>query len=102
MDRVVRMRSLQTRARRIGGDVQALCEVRASATRLDRGQSGASASAYAHDFEPADGELMIMQELLTSDAGLMSLGVIVFMLGMGVFMYFRFRAFVREDSARKR
>ncbi len=45
---------------------------------------------------------MIMQELLGSDAGLMSLGVIVFMLGMGVFMYFRFRAFVREDSARKR
>jgi len=96
------MRSLQTRARRIGGDVQALCEFRASGTRIDRGQSGASENAYADDLDPADGELMIMQELLTSAAGLMSLGVIVFMLGMGVFMYFRFRAFVREDSARKR
>jgi hypothetical protein len=45
---------------------------------------------------------MILDELFTSDAGLMSLGVICFMLGMGVFMYFRFRAFVREEAAKGR
>lgn len=45
---------------------------------------------------------MILNELLTTDAGLMSLGVIVFTLGMSVFMFFRFRAFMREDSASKR
>jgi hypothetical protein len=44
---------------------------------------------------------MVLQELLTSDAGLMSLGVIVFMLGMAVFFYFRFRAFIREEAAQR-
>ena len=48
------------------------------------------------------GATMAWNELFTSDAGLMSLGVIVFMLGMGVFMYVRFRAFIREESKTKR
>jgi hypothetical protein len=41
---------------------------------------------------------MVLKELLTSDAGLMSLGVIVITLGIGVYMFFRFRGFIREDS----
>jgi hypothetical protein len=45
---------------------------------------------------------MVLNELLTSDAGLMSLGVIAFMLGMGVFMYFKFKAFMREEAAKGR
>ena len=44
---------------------------------------------------------MVLKELLTSDAGLMSLGVIVFMLGMAAFMYVRFRAYIREESKTK-
>jgi hypothetical protein len=45
---------------------------------------------------------MVMQELLTSDAGLMSLAVIAFMCGMGVFLYVKFRALMRaEASGRK-
>ena len=41
---------------------------------------------------------MAWNELWTSSAGLMSLGVIVFMLAMAGFMFFRCRAWVREDS----
>lgn len=45
---------------------------------------------------------MAWNELFTSDAGLMSLGVIVITLGIGVFMYVRFRGFIREESKAKR
>jgi hypothetical protein len=45
---------------------------------------------------------MILNELLTSDAGLMSLGVIVFMLAMGGFMWWRFRAFMRAEAENNR
>lgn len=45
---------------------------------------------------------MAWNELFTSDAGLMSLGVIVFMLGMGAFMYLRFRAYIREEAKKER
>ena len=69
--------------------------------RLDCGQGSCPARAYACAFEPTHGASMVLQELLTSEAGLMSLGVIGFMLGMAVFMYFRFRAYVRADSAKK-
>jgi hypothetical protein len=44
---------------------------------------------------------MAWNELFSSDAGLMSLGVIVITLGIGVFMYFRFRGFIREESRPK-
>jgi hypothetical protein len=55
--------------------------------------------AHALVFRWTNGETtMVLKELLTSDAGLMSLGVIVFMLGMAAFMYVRFRAYIREDS----
>ncbi|SDD55156.1 DUF3149 domain-containing protein [Aquimonas voraii] len=38
--------------------------------------------------------------LLTTDAGLLSLGVIVFMLAMGGFMFWRFRRFITEEEAK--
>jgi hypothetical protein len=55
--------------------------------------------AHALVFRWTNGETtMVLKELLTSDAGLMSLGVIVITLGIGIFMFFRFRGFIREDS----
>lgn len=41
-------------------------------------------------------------ELFTTDVGLLSLGVIVFMLGMGVFYLRFFLRNIREDEARAR
>lgn len=38
--------------------------------------------------------------LLTTDAGLLSLGVIAFMLAMGGFMFWKFRRFMAEDEAK--
>lgn len=40
-----------------------------------------------------------LQELFTTDVGLMSLGGIVFMLGMGVFFLRYFQRHIREDAA---
>ncbi|MCG6117620.1 MAG: DUF3149 domain-containing protein [Aquimonas sp.] len=37
--------------------------------------------------------------LLTTDAGLLSLGVIVFMLGMGGFLFWKFRRLMAEEEA---
>jgi hypothetical protein len=45
---------------------------------------------------------MAWNELVTPDAGRMSLGVIVSMLGMAAVMYVRFRAFIREASKDER
>jgi hypothetical protein len=39
-----------------------------------------------------------LKDLFTSDVGLMSLGAIVFMLGMGVFFVRYFRRHMREDG----
>ncbi len=41
-----------------------------------------------------------LNELLTTDIGLMSLGVIVFMLGMSVFFVRFFLRHMHEDEAR--
>ncbi|MFY8133817.1 MAG: DUF3149 domain-containing protein [Aquimonas sp.] len=38
--------------------------------------------------------------LLTTDAGLLSLGVIAFMLAMGGFMFWKFRRFIADDEAK--
>jgi hypothetical protein len=40
--------------------------------------------------------------LLTTDAGLMSLGVILLMLGMGGFLYWKFSKLVRESRPNDR
>lgn len=39
----------------------------------------------------------VLRTLLTTDAGLMSLGVILFMLCMAGFIYWRLRKFMREE-----
>jgi len=41
-----------------------------------------------------------LNDLFTSDVGLMSLGVIVFMLGMGVFFVRYFLRHMRQDAER--
>lgn len=38
--------------------------------------------------------------LLTTDAGLLSLGVIAFMLAMGGFMFWKFHRFMADDEAK--
>lgn len=40
--------------------------------------------------------------LFTTDAGLLSLGVIAFMLAMGGFMYWKFRRLMAEEEANTR
>ena len=40
--------------------------------------------------------------LLTTDAGLMSLGVILFMLGMAGFLYWKFSKLIRDSRPRDR
>jgi hypothetical protein len=45
---------------------------------------------------------MAWNELFTSDAGLMSLAVIVVTLGIGAYMFVRFRAFIREEAKTRR
>lgn len=45
---------------------------------------------------------MAWNELFTSDAGLMSLAVIVVTLGIGAYMFVRFRAFMREEAKTRR
>jgi len=44
--------------------------------------------------------MQILKELFTSDVGLMSLGGIVFMLGMGVFYLRYFLRHMHEDEAK--
>jgi hypothetical protein len=44
--------------------------------------------------------MQALRELFTTDVGLMSIGVIVFMLGMGVFFIRYFLRHIREDTAR--
>jgi hypothetical protein len=41
-----------------------------------------------------------LSDLFTSDVGLMSAGVIAFMLGMGVFFVRYFLKHIKEDAAR--
>lgn len=41
-----------------------------------------------------------LKDLFTSDVGLMSIGGIVFMLGMGVFFVRYFLKHIKEDAAR--
>ena len=43
-----------------------------------------------------------LQELLTTDVGLLSLGVIVFMLGMGGFYLYYFLHHMHTDEAKAR
>jgi hypothetical protein len=43
-----------------------------------------------------------LKDLVTTDAGLMSLGGIVFMLGMGVFYVRYFLTHMRDDELRQR
>jgi hypothetical protein len=38
--------------------------------------------------------------LFTTDAGLLSLGVIAFMLAMGGYMFWKFKRFIAEDEAK--
>ncbi|MFN7781433.1 MAG: DUF3149 domain-containing protein [Lysobacterales bacterium] len=38
--------------------------------------------------------------LLTTDAGLLSLGVIAFTLAMGGFLFWKFRRFIAEEEAK--
>ena len=44
--------------------------------------------------------MRVLQELLTTDVGLMSAAGITFMLGMGVFFVRYFFKHMREDAAR--
>jgi Protein of unknown function (DUF3149) len=41
-----------------------------------------------------------LKDLFTSDVGLMSIGGIVFMLGMGVFFVWYFLKHIKEDAAK--
>jgi hypothetical protein len=41
-----------------------------------------------------------LKDLFTTDVGLMSIGGIVFMLGMGVFFLLYFTRHIKEDAAR--
>jgi hypothetical protein len=41
-----------------------------------------------------------LRDLFTTDVGLMSIGGIVFMLGMGVFFLRYFMTHIREDAAK--
>ncbi len=43
--------------------------------------------------------MQALKELFTTDVGLMSIGGIVFMLGMGVFYLRYFLKHIREDAA---
>ena len=43
--------------------------------------------------------MQALKELFTTDVGLMSIGGIVFMLGMGVFYLRYFMKHIREDAA---
>ena len=44
--------------------------------------------------------MLALRDLFTSDVGLMSLGGIVFMLGMGVFFVRYFLRHMQEDAAK--
>jgi hypothetical protein len=47
-----------------------------------------------------DGSMRLLNDLFTSDVGLMSIGGIVFMLGMGAFFLRYFFKHMREDGER--
>jgi hypothetical protein len=47
-------------------------------------------------------DMQILKELFTSDVGLMSLGGILFMLGMGAFYLRYFLRHMHEDEAKVR
>lgn len=42
---------------------------------------------------------MLMQELLTTEVGLLSLTVVLVTIGIGTFIFFRLRALIREEQA---
>lgn len=44
---------------------------------------------------------MLLQELLTSAAGLMSLAVVSVTIGIGVYAYFRLRAYIRAEARQR-
>jgi hypothetical protein len=46
--------------------------------------------------------MQALRELFTTDVGLMSIGVIVFMLGMGAFFLRFFLQHMHQDEARQR
>jgi hypothetical protein len=48
------------------------------------------------------GTMRALQELLTTDVGLLSLGVIVFMLGMGGFYLYYFLHHMHTDESQAR
>ena len=49
--------------------------------------------------DPKEVVVQALKELFTTDVGLMSIGGIVFMLGMGVFYLRYFLKHIREDAA---
>jgi hypothetical protein len=52
--------------------------------------------------QPPETEMQALKELVTSDVGLLSLGGIVFMLGMAVFFVRYFLRHMHEDEAKLR
>jgi hypothetical protein len=76
-----------------------------SGAGLDHAQvSGpARGGCFAHDPDPLQ-EFAVdaWRALLTTDAGLLSLGVILFMLGMGGFLFWKFRRLMADEEARNR
>lgn len=72
-------------------------------TRLDAGQCSPAASGVQW-LEPQRPEaaMQALKELVTSDVGLLSLGGIVFMLGMAAFFVRYFLRHMHEDEARAR
>jgi len=72
------------------------CDIR---TAVDARQSQAdSAAAQWGSHDNMENRMHALKDLFTSDVGLMSLGGIVFMLGMGVFFVRYFLKHMREDG----
>jgi hypothetical protein len=70
---------------------------------LDAGQcSPAAAGVQCMDRQPPETAMQALKELVTSDVGLLSLGGIVFMLGMAVFFVRYFLRHMHEDEAKIR
>ena len=55
-----------------------------------------------HAASPRGAAIQALKELFTTDVGLLSIGVIVFMLGMGGFYLRYFIQHMREDEAREK
>jgi hypothetical protein len=52
--------------------------------------------------DPVEGIMQALKELFTTDVGLLSMGGILFMLGMGVFYLRFFLRHMHEDEAKAR